>query len=137
MRLRWVVPAVVVVAWVLIGGPLASLPSVQPSVQRNDSTAFLPAGAESTAVLNLDHIFEGRQTSPAILVYARPGGLTDADWAKIAADTKAIVAGVGPVLDGPAVGPVRAPKDDEAAQVILPFSGSDVDILGHTVTDIR
>jgi RND superfamily putative drug exporter len=138
MRRRWVGPAAVVVLWVIVGASLASSQGTLFSVQRNDIVAFLPAGAESTTVLNLDAAFRERETtSSAIVVYARPGGLTAADRAKIAADTRAIVAEVGPELSGPAVGPIYAPNDNDAAQVVLPFAASNVDRLRGEIRDIR
>jgi RND superfamily putative drug exporter len=75
MRVRWV-PAVAVLAWAAFGGPLASLTGQLSAVQRNDDVAFLPAGAESTAVFNLDAAFAARGTTPALLASVRPGHQT-------------------------------------------------------------
>src|SRR6185369_2640436 len=71
MRVRWV-PAIVVLAWVAFGGPLALSAGKLSTVQRDDPTSLLPTGAESTAVFNLDAAFQGRGTTPALLAYVRP-----------------------------------------------------------------
>jgi putative drug exporter of the RND superfamily len=133
---RWLWPAVAIVVWLLIGGPLGSLQGKVSEVQQNDNAAFLPQSAESTEVIALDKKFVPVETSPAIVVYGRDGGLTPADKAKITADTAAAVAQFGDKLAGPAIGPVLS-EDGEAAEVILQFRGSDVDKLRPDVAWLR
>jgi RND superfamily putative drug exporter len=133
---RWLWPAVAIVVWLLVGGPLGSLQGKVSEVQQNDNAAFLPQSAESTEVVNLDRKFVPEETSPAIVVYARPGGLTAADKAKIAGDKDAAVAQFGDKLVGPPVGP-QFSQDAVAAEVILLFRGSDVDKLRSNVVWLR
>ncbi|HZJ04043.1 MAG TPA: MMPL family transporter [Nocardioidaceae bacterium] len=45
---RWLLPAVVVLLWLVVGGPLGSFAGQLASVQENDNAAFLPESAEST-----------------------------------------------------------------------------------------
>src|SRR4051794_22712775 len=78
-RLRWLFPALGLILWLIVGGPLASLAGKTSDVQKNDNASYLPESAESTAVLNLDKRFVGQETAPGIIVFTRAGGLTDAD----------------------------------------------------------
>jgi RND superfamily putative drug exporter len=126
----------IVVLWLLVGGPLGALQSKVAEVQKNDNASFLPQSAESTEVLNLNKKFVAAETSPAIIVYGRDTGLTDADKAKIAADAQWAVTALGGKLTGPAVGPLYS-DDGKAAQVILPFQGSDVDKARDSVVMLR
>ena len=133
---RWVLPALAIVLWLGLGGPLASLTSKTSDVQKNDNSAFLPANSESTKVLDLNERFVETEASPAIIVYARPGGLTGADRAKIGADLAQASAYLGDKLVGPAFGPVYS-TDGEAAQVILQFAGSDAEKAADEVAWLR
>lgn len=133
---RWLLPALAILAWILFAGPLASLASKTSDVQKNDNASFLPSNAESTAVLNLNERFVETEASPAILVYARPGGLTDADRAKISADLAEASAHLGDKLVGPPLGPVYS-TDGEAAQAILQFAGSDAEKATGEVAWLR
>ncbi|HET8658762.1 MAG TPA: MMPL family transporter [Micromonosporaceae bacterium] len=133
---RWVLPALAIVLWLGLGGPLASLTSKTSDVQKNDNSAFLPANAESTKVLDLNERFVETEASPAIIVYARPGGLTGADRTKIGADLAEASARLGDKLVGPPLGPVYS-TDGEAAQVILQFAGSDAEKATDDVAWLR
>jgi RND superfamily putative drug exporter len=46
---RWLWPAVAIVVWLLIGGPLGSLQSKVSEVQQNDNAAFLREAVTSRA----------------------------------------------------------------------------------------
>jgi len=58
-RLRWLLPAAIILVWLVVGGPLASLSSKTSEVQQNDNAAFLPASAESTEVLGIHAVGNG------------------------------------------------------------------------------
>ena len=49
-RRWWVWPLVVVLVWIVVGGPLGSFAGRLSEVQTNDNAAFLPQSAESTEV---------------------------------------------------------------------------------------
>ena len=49
-RIRWVVPAVVTIAWLVLGGIAGPFAGKLSQVSTNDNSAFLPASAESTQV---------------------------------------------------------------------------------------
>src|SRR6185503_10093880 len=135
-RLRWLLPAAIILVWLVVGGPLASLSSKTSEVQQNDNAAFLPASAESTEVLDLNKRFVSTESSPAIVVYARDSGLTDADKSTIVSDMSATVAHFGSKLVAPPLGPIFS-EDGKAAQVILQFAGSDVEKLAPDVEWLR
>jgi putative drug exporter of the RND superfamily len=123
-RWRWLLPALGIIAFLLVGGPLGGLAGKVAEVQKNDSAEYLPASAEATKVLELTKRFTGRDTVPAIIVYHRPSGLTPVDQQKIAADLEAIDDQLGAKLAAPPVGPIPS-ADRQAAQVIVQFAGSD------------
>ncbi|MGZ5338676.1 MAG: MMPL family transporter, partial [Thermoleophilaceae bacterium] len=52
----------------------------------NESTSFLPGDAESTEVLSKAERLQGGELAPAVFVYRRQDGLTDADRQKISED---------------------------------------------------
>ena len=88
--------------------------------EKNDASAWLPANAESTKVLDLQSHFQSPNVFPAVVVYERASGLTAADRAKAASDARsfASLGGVGP---GQVVGPIPS-ADGKAIQTIVPVN---------------
>jgi len=62
---RWVLPALVVLLWLVVGGPLSSFAGQLASVQENDNAAFLPESAESTVAFDDFVEFTGAENLPA------------------------------------------------------------------------
>jgi RND superfamily putative drug exporter len=85
--------------------------------EKNDASAWLPANAESTKVLDLQSHFQSPNIFPAVVVYQRASGLTGADRAKAAADARSF-AGLGGVGDGQVAGPIPS-ADGKAIQTIV------------------
>ena len=85
--LRWLRWPVVVV-WLLAIVALNPLASSLSSVTNNSASAYLPASADSTKVVEFEQAALHRpgkpDVDPAIVVFARDGGLTAADRAAIA-----------------------------------------------------
>ncbi|MEU6394455.1 MMPL family transporter [Streptomyces sp. NPDC046939] len=118
-RSKWLV----VLLWLVVLVGVAPLAQKLTDAQDNDAQSWLPGSAESTQVLDLSKDFRP-ETIPAIVVYAREGGLTVADRARIAADARQIrglddhglrgAQTVGPVFDKP----VRP----SAAQIAVPIT---------------
>jgi RND superfamily putative drug exporter len=107
-RSKWGVIAV----WIVAVAVLAPLGAKLSDVTTDDTSAFLPAGAESTEVQHLlKQRFAGGETAVGLIVYHRAGGLTAADRAKIVRDARAIDHAI-PVTR-PAVAPFTpgAPRD--------------------------
>jgi putative drug exporter of the RND superfamily len=92
------------------------------SAQKNDASAWLPKNAESTQVVDLAKKFTPSDVFPAVVVYERPSGITPADQAKVAADTKRFPSVQS--VTGQIIGPIPA-KDGHALQVIVPIKVSD------------
>jgi len=69
----------------IAAGP-ANLPGKFSDAEDNESTSFLPGDAESTEVLAKAETLQGGELAPAVIVYRREAGLTDADRQKITED---------------------------------------------------
>ncbi len=110
-RSKWAVLAF----WLIVIALLGSLAGKLMGAEKNDASAYLPASAESTQALNLQDHFTAKNLNPAVVVYVRPSGLTQADLAKVAADARAFAA---LPHAGQVIGPVPA-KDGKAAQILI------------------
>jgi putative drug exporter of the RND superfamily len=133
-RTKWVVLAFWIVVFA-VAGPLAGKLN---SAQQNDSSAWLPNNAESTQVVDLAKRFVPSDVFPALVVYERADGITQADQAKVAADVQRF-AGVSDV-SGKVLGPVPS-EDGKALQAIIPLKveeeGNGWEKLAPTVDQVR
>lgn len=131
--LRVLLPVVLIVVWFgLFGAGGASFGQIS-AVSTNDQSQQLPASAEATKVQELQSGFRSDEVIPALVVYQRDGGLTDADLAHIDDDVAAFgdIGGVIAEDSSPAI----VSDDGEAAQVILSL---DTDVkVATTVESIR
>ena len=120
---RWVV----FVVWILIVAGIGSLAGKLDSVQKNDSSSFLPGSAESSKVIKDIKKYPGGETAAAVVLYRRDGGLTPKDLALIGAGRAKLNANLPPfVLPAPAI---VVSKDHTTALVVpqIKFTGkSDV-----------
>ncbi|WP_030160617.1 efflux RND transporter permease subunit [Glycomyces sp. NRRL B-16210] len=123
-RLRWLLPALLALAWLAVGafaGPFAGKLS---QVAVNDGSAFLPSTAESTEVIELRAAFEDTDATVAQVVAERPGGLEGGDFAYLAAAGEAIAA--LPFNAGPAPEPIPSGEAaPEAAMMIVLIDASE------------
>ncbi|WP_116051779.1 MMPL family transporter [Amycolatopsis palatopharyngis] len=131
--LRWILPALLIVGWLVlgaVGGPFAGKLS---EVAENDNAAFLPSSAEATEVNELQKQFADSQTVPAIVVAERPAGIAAQDRAFLAGAAARI--GEIPGVAGAPSPPIPSPRDDQAVQVIVPIGadGNPADV----VTQVR
>lgn len=120
-RLRWALPAVLVLVWLVIGGATGPLAGKLSQVTTNDASAFLPASAESTEVAALLPGFTDTGYFPAIVVAERPGGITESDSAFL---TTAAAPLQGTDGFAPRFSPPLLSADGQAAQVFVPVSTS-------------
>src|SRR5689334_7042830 len=132
---RWVLPLVVVLLWLFVGGPLGSFAGRLAEVQKNDNASFLPKSAESTKVLNEFLRFAGRESLPTTVVFNRPSGLTAADRATITSYAGRL--GEVDNVDARQIAPPTYSQDGTAAQVVVPITASDGDLIQAAVADIR
>ncbi|MFD6972296.1 MMPL family transporter [Streptomyces sp. NPDC059979] len=73
---RWLVPVVLVVVWLLVGGGLGPYAGKLGEVATNDQAAFLPRSAESTQVVEAQKAFRQDESLPAVILWTAnsPGG---------------------------------------------------------------
>ncbi|MFF9767826.1 MMPL family transporter [Streptomyces sp. NPDC014636] len=109
---KWVVIAL----WAVVLVPALMLAGKLGDAEENDNSAWLPGNAESTAVVERAQKLMPADSVPAIVVYDRAGGITDADLAKAQADAKAFQ-GIDNVMGRPQ-GPVES-QDGKAIQTIV------------------
>lgn len=130
-RWRWLVPALLVLVWLGVGGFGGPFAGKLGEVQQNDNTAFLPASAEATEAGALYEDFTDTRFVPAIVVAERDSGTTDSD-AEFLAQVGAGVAG-RPGF-GDRTSPPIPSEDGRALQLIVPVDstadvGDSVDAL--------
>jgi putative drug exporter of the RND superfamily len=127
-RTKWVV----VVFWLLVVAALGSLAGKLQGAEKNDASSYLPASAESTQELNEQAIFQSKNYNPALVVYVRDSGITQADLAKADADARSF--GSLGVVDG-RVAPPTVSSDHKAIETVI---GSDLgynsDLSGFITT---
>jgi RND superfamily putative drug exporter len=135
-RAKWVVLAL----WVVVLFLTAPFAQKLADAQDNDAASWLPGSAESTQVLEISKDFRPEQI-PAVVVYARDGGLTAQDRAAVDRDAAELrglrdhgIRGAetrGPVYD-------RA-SDPRAAQIFVPITmdESGWQRIGPAVDSIR
>lgn len=136
---RWLVPVVLLVAWLGIGGTLGPYAGKLGEVATNDQSAFLPQNAESTQVIDAQRKFNQEETLPAIVVWTTDGDTRgDAiDQAQKDAASRALAslsdaAGVA----GPA-SPAVLSKDGRALQGVIPLRPDLGDELEGTLDQVR
>lgn len=128
-RLRWLIPALLVIGWLAIGGFGGPFAGKLSEVAKNDNAAFLPRSAEATEVSDEQKAFTPRQVLPATVVAERTSGLTGADRQFLA--DKARQLGTVPGVVGPLGAPQPAPRDDQAVQLAVPIlaDGNPADVV--------
>ncbi|MBB4966440.1 MMPL family transporter [Saccharothrix violaceirubra] len=119
--------------WLALLAPLWSLAGRIDEVERNDRTAWLPADAESTAVIRLVEEFRSGADLAVAVVYHRDGGLTDVDLAAIGRHA----AGFRALADAEARPVPDRETRPEAVHVVVPAGGDDVAGLPAEVRAIR
>jgi len=126
----------IIAFWLIVVAIAAPLAGKLTSVEDNEAKSWLPGSAESTQVLDKQAAFSSPDTIPAVIVYERPSGLTDADKAKVAADAQKF--GQLGDLDGQVQGPAIA-DDGQAAQIFVPLNlgPEGWDRAGTTVDSMR
>lgn len=106
----------VLVFWLVAVAALSPLAGKLGDVQKNDTSAWLPANAEATKALKLQEQFRPKDTMPALVVYDRSSGVTPADIAKAKTDAAAFAS--IPDVVGSAAAPVPS-RDGKAIQTVV------------------
>ncbi|WP_411103107.1 MMPL family transporter [Streptomyces sp. cmx-4-9] len=133
---RWLVPALLLVAWLGIGGSLGPYAGKLGEVSTNDQAAFLPRSAESTRVAQAAAAFRQEEPLPAVVVWTADGaaGVTGAEVA--AAQTALAALADRPWAAG-APSPVVPSRDGRAMQAVVPLDPALGDELPAAVAEIR
>ncbi|MET8056898.1 MMPL family transporter [Streptomyces microflavus] len=119
---RWLIPVVLLIAWLGIGGGLGPYAGKLGEVATNDQAAFLPQNAESTQVIDAQKAFQQNETLPAILVWTSKEEGTPVSEAQREAATGALasLAGTEGVVGG--ASPALPSEDGLALQGIVQLS---------------
>ncbi len=135
---RWLLPALVVVAWLVAAGPLGAFGGRLSGLQQNDSSAFLPDSAESTRVSTLEGRFRGTEALPVILLWEGAGQIGAATQTAVEQRVATAVgrAGGADALAGRASPAVRS-ADGSAIEAILPLRPDLGDRLPDIVSELR
>jgi RND superfamily putative drug exporter len=115
-RTKWAV----LIFWLLVVAVAGPLAGKLTGAEKNDAQSWLPGKAESTQVLNLQSKFQSPNIYPAVVVYARPSGLTAADRHKALGDAASFRAVKGAV-SGQVAGPYFSP-DGKAIETVVPVN---------------
>jgi len=83
-RRRWLVPVLIVVAWLLVSGATGPFAGKLSEVIKNDNAAFLPAKAEATLAINAQKKLVGEnQPFVGTLIFEYADGVTPGAQAKV------------------------------------------------------
>lgn len=130
--LRWLIPALLVLTWLVVGGVGGPFAGKLTQVQSNDAVAFLPASAEATKVSQLQQKFSDSQLIPAVVVADRQAGITpqDMDYLAGLAQSAAQFEGISDQISPP------IPSQDGKAVQVFVGVDSTVD-PGKAVDELR
>jgi putative drug exporter of the RND superfamily len=130
--IRAVLPAILILVWLSIGGIGGPYFGKISQVSSNDATSYLPASSDATKVQNLEVKFADKKVLPAVVLYVRKSGLTASDRTFIDARISAIKSSSG-ISTG--VSPALSSTDGEAAQIVVPVK--DNSALDTSVSTLR
>ncbi|WP_291763725.1 MMPL family transporter [Cellulomonas sp. 73-145] len=119
--LRIVLPAVLVLVWLAVGGIGGPYFGRIAEVSSNEPTAYLPTSAQATRVQERLPQFLGGDTIPAVVLVTAGSPLTDAQKTQLATVPKAL-AGIQGVSGQPS--PPIVSQDGTAAQLFVPVKAS-------------
>ncbi|MFJ5934898.1 MMPL family transporter [Streptomyces sp. NPDC093071] len=135
-RTRFLVPLVLLLVWLAVGGGLGPFAGRLGEVATNDQAAFLPRSAESTKVIEAQKAFRTSESVPAIVVWtAKDGGALSPGTAADATRALASLSG-RPGIAGPP-SPALASEDGEALRAVVPLRPDLGDALPDTLASVR
>jgi RND superfamily putative drug exporter len=139
-RLRWLLPALLVIVWLVIGAIGSGYQGKLGDVVEDSNAAFLPKSAEATKVDELVARFNANEDVPALVVYERAAGITQADLDFLAAKATEIGGFHQEDLDkvgGLTVSPVIPSQDGKAAQIVIALPDRLEEKLGDVTKTLR
>ncbi|MEU9735091.1 MMPL family transporter [Streptomyces sp. NPDC048002] len=114
---RWLVPLVLLLVWLGVGGTLGPYAGKLGEVATNDQAAFLPQSAESTQVLKAREAFDQSETLPAIVVWTADGERVSEEQRAEATRAVAALAGDPGLVGEPS--PALLSEDGLAMQAVV------------------
>jgi RND superfamily putative drug exporter len=118
--LRWLVPVILVLAWLALAGVGGPTFGRLDEVSSNDQASFLPASAEATAAQDWQSKFRDSNEVPGVIVLESAETLSPAQLGELASLRTELEG----LQDGSAViGPIPS-KDGKAVQFIVPIDSS-------------
>lgn len=114
---RWLVPFVLLLVWLGVGGTLGPYAGKLGEVATNDQAAFLPQSAESTRVLKEGEAFDQSETLPAIVVWTADGERVGTGEQAAATRAVAELAGEPGIVGRPS--PALLSDDKKALQAVV------------------
>ncbi|MGW3098108.1 MMPL family transporter [Streptomyces sp. NPDC001102] len=134
-RGRFLVPLLLLVVWLGIGGALGPFAGRLGEVATNDQAAFLPRSAESTKVISEQRAFQQDETLPAIVVWTDDQGGPVRDRQEAAGRALASLSGAPGVVGD--VSPALISKDGKALEGVVQLRPDLGDRLPDTLDRLR
>ncbi|MFD6321542.1 MMPL family transporter [Streptomyces sp. NPDC058442] len=116
-RARRLVPLVLLLVWLGVGGTLGPYAGKLGEVATNDQASFLPQSAESTQVLEARAAFAQAETLPAIVVWTADGARVTEAQRAAATESVGALAGSPGVVGRPS--PALLSDDGQALQAVV------------------
>ncbi|MFF4338825.1 MMPL family transporter [Kitasatospora sp. NPDC001540] len=116
-RLRFLLPLVLLLVWLVLGGALGPFAGRLGEVSTNDGAAFLPRSAESTRVARLEKDFRTESTLPVVLVWEARSGQVDEALRADAGKALAAAAQVPGAVGRPS--PLLPSEDGKALEAVV------------------
>ncbi|MEV0416687.1 MMPL family transporter [Streptosporangium canum] len=132
--IRWLVPALLVLVWLAVGGGLGPFAGKLTEVSTNDQAAFLPQSAESTRVLEVQESFREGETQPLIVVWTADGKNITPEQSAAATRTLASLRGTAGVVGTPT--PAIGSDDGKALQGVVQLGADLEGSLGESLDRI-
>ncbi|MFE0508819.1 MMPL family transporter [Streptomyces sp. NPDC058964] len=133
---RRLVPLLLVVVWLGLGGALGSYAGRLGDVSTNDRAAFLPQSAESTKVVDQQKLFDQRETLPAIVIWTAGEGAGVTPAQQTAANrVLGSLAHAHGVEGKPS--PALRSRDGEALEGVIPLRPDLGKQLTHTLDEVK
>ncbi|MEU0169344.1 MMPL family transporter [Streptomyces iakyrus] len=134
-RARRLVPLVLLLVWLGVGGTLGPYAGKLGEVATNDQAAFLPWSAESTRALEARAAFDRSETVPAVVVWTADGERFTKERQAEAGRAVAALAGKPGVVGRPS--PALLSDDREAIQAVVQLEPDLGDELPSVLDTVR
>ncbi|WP_371592023.1 MMPL family transporter [Streptomyces virginiae] len=133
---RWLLPVLLLVVWLGLGGSLGSYAGKLGEVSTNDQAAFLPRSAESTKVAQAQGAFRQEESLPAVVVWTADGA-AKVSPGQTASARAALASLEGRPWTAGSASPVLPSRDGRALQAVVPLDPALGDELPAAVAEIR